>query len=181
VANSLPSNTITATPLTTSGTPGTRLAAWMDEIRNLFIDSANFLSWIQSVNGAETTADHVILGYSAREVQKSAQTEGPSVFIWPENYLGENRFSARTYLDSFDIIAEIVWFKSHLSSDTFIEEVNFISNIMDEAKAVGTNLSAVHQGEIHTIQSRDLILENPDNRDERRIEIRFSVRAGTEE
>lgn len=166
-------------PFVVVSTASTRLAAWMEEIRNLFINSGNLLAWIQTIDGTETTTDHVILGYDPRAVIKDAQTKGPSVFIWPENFVADNRHSAKTYLDTFDIVSEIVWYKAHLTRDSFVAEVNFISDIIDEAKAKGITLSTVHLGEVHMIQSRDLILENPNNRDERRVEIRFSIRAGT--
>ena len=151
----------------------------MDEIRNLFINSANLLSWINSIDATETTSGHVILGYEARAVQKEEQTEGPNVFIWPENYLTQNVFSAKTYIDTFDIVAEIVWFKSHFNSDDFIEELNFVCKMIDEAKDKGITLSSVHRGEVFQVESRDIVLENPNDRDERRSEIRFSIRTGT--
>ena len=172
------SNTIFVVP-GSSANANSRLSAWLDEIRNLFVNSTNLLAWIQTVDGGETTSGHVFLGYDPRTVGKVEQTKGPTVFIWAENFVAENVLSAKTYQDSFDIVAEIVWYQNPRASATFLEQINYLSDLLDEFKSVGTNLDSTHLGEVYIIQAPDLILENPKERTERRSQIRFSVRSGT--
>jgi len=156
-----------------------RLSAWLNEVKNLFINSTNLLAWIQTVDGTETTSGHVFLGYDPRLVAKVEETKGPTVFIWPENYLSQNELSAKTYRDTFDILVEIVWFNEHRKAHTYLEEINFISDILDEAKAKGTTLDSTFLGEIYSISAPDIVVDPRDARPDRTVNIRFSVRSGT--
>lgn len=179
MANSLPSNTVTATPLATSSTPSCRLAAWMNAIRDLFVNSSNFLSWINTFDALETTSGHVILGYDPRKVPKDIQTKGPNVFVRLGSGFTTNEFSEKTYRDTLEIIAVIVWFHGHKATADFVEELNFICEIIDEVKAKGFTLTTDFGGEVFEVRTEDFVIENPNKRVERIVEFRFSIRKGT--
>lgn len=175
-----PSQSIYVLVTTTSDQPTARCGAWMAEIRDLFLNSANFQAWIQTIDGGETTSGHVLLGYDPRTVPKDEKTSGPNAFIFVDSFVSQNELSAKTYRDTFDIVAEIVWHMNPEASAQFIEEVDFLCKIIDEFKAKGTSLSTTFGGEVWQISAADMNLDNINKRSERRAEIRFGVRAGTE-
>ena len=57
--------------------------------------------------------------------------------------------------------------------------LNFIADILDEAKTKGTTLDSTHLGEIYSISAPDIVVDPRDVRTERTVNISFSVRSGT--
>lgn len=165
--------------ISAAATVGTSaVSACMEAIRDIFINSTNLTSWIQSINASETTAGHVTLGYDPRTIAKIEQTDGPNVFIYLASVQASNESSEKTYRDICQVVAEVVWFQDQLLQNTFVTEVDFIFGIIEEAKAKGINLTTNFGGEIFDITTTDSIRESPNDRIERRTEINFFVRTG---
>ena len=161
-----------------SGLPTQRVSAWLYEVRQLMLNSAQLLAWIQSVNAAQTTAGHVLMGYDPR-TNPDEQTLGPVVYVRPENYISENAFSEQTYRDSFDVVIHFAYYVNPLVPADWIAHLNYFYGIVAEIKAIGTDLSSTYRGEVYMLATDDFVTQDEFDRRERHSEIRLKIRTGS--
>ena len=160
----------------TAAVSNCRLSAWTQAIRGIFVNSTNFLAWIQSVNVGETATGHVFLGFDPR-LRKQVKDDGPVVNIYPSNFESANEFSAGTYRETFDVVSDVQFFVDQDTPSDWLSELDFLCAIIDEFKAKKTALESTFQGEITRITMTG-IDDDLNQRNERLVTIRMSVLQG---
>ncbi len=181
MANSLPSNTVTAIPAATVDTPTRPIPAIAVAMRDKLLVSANLLSWIQTYDALETTTGHVLLGYAPNTI-KDLASKGPTAFVQVMTSDSGETISAKALLLDIELRVTIVWQIDQRLAQLFVAELNFLDAILNELVAVGLNFAGgVFGGNLLRFSGPTFSEIDPNSPEVRWAEFRFIIRMGMEE
>lgn len=135
-----------------------KIARIMVAVRDLFIDSASLLAWIQSIAPAQTTGNHVYLGRRPQTIpdSDSLRTLGPVVFIRLGRHSMINAGAAEAFNYEAEIVAELTWYENPRASNLRVDEMDRIDVLFDEIQAVGIDLDSTVGGQFVGIEKDGL-------------------------
>lgn len=154
---SLPSACVRFTPLAAADAPNAPIPAYINAMFNNYINSTNFLAWINSVDAGETTSGHVFLEWNPKDLP-NIRTKGPVALIAAGGVNLANTGGPFTFSGELDIMVDHVWSvgANIYGADTFINEWNYIDPIMNEMIGdIGKALDATYGGTLSNIRVDD--------------------------
>ena len=167
----------------TTAAANSPIAAYVEAFRNLYLTSTEFLAWIQSVDSSETATGHVHLGWRPQDLRDPA-ANGPVVLLRWENFRAVNAGSAHTFAATVDVVADHVWATGAdaRSSDTFIEEMGFIDQILNEMVGkIGITLDGTFGGHLVRLDAADSLQQDPHDETLWHSEVRYTIGFGMQE
>lgn len=150
MANSIPSSPIYAAPAASADTPSVALAAMVNSVYSILLNSSNMLAWIQSYGGG-STAGRVLQGYDPDRFKPSnLRDNGPVAFISYLNDLQDGN-SGKAALGDVTIEIDFLWYEDPDTAHTHITELNYYGKVRDELAIKGVPLNDTYGGHIsHT-------------------------------
>lgn len=154
------------------------IPAFLLAMKSFYENSPSFLTWIQSVKPAGATSGNIFLGKMPLDLPDTS-TEGPIVLIAWENLRLEQVGGARGFYGQIDITADHIWTIADIrTSDTFVEEMDFLDRIFNEVAAIGLNLDSVFGGHIVAMSASNSLEPNPHNETEWHCPVAYTVGFG---
>lgn len=178
-----PSNTIFAMPNTSSdGMPFSQIAAYVFAARDRLLASTAFLAWIQSVNGTETTAGHVTLGFDPKHLGNAA-VKGPYALLRFENAHGSNAGSSKAFKAYVDVVIDFIFAvgTDPTHANQFNREMGYLSKIISELiRDSGNDFDGTYgkRGSIAAWSAADALTQDPKQDTIRHSELRLTIEYG---
>lgn len=123
-----PSTSVASTPVVTISIPVGQWPNLIDRIRDFYINSSDFLSWINVFDAGETTTDHVFLGYSPTNI-KDLLSKGPVVVIHAGEHDVDNSGQQTSYNGTITVEVRHIWAEDDDTKDTHMLAYNKMAAI----------------------------------------------------
>ena len=123
-----PSLPVAATPVASASAPVGQIPSLVDRIRNFYLNSADFLSWIAAFDVGEVAADHVTLHYKPTDIKKLLD-KGPVAIIQKSDHSTINAGQQNSYDGTLDIIINHIWGEDEDVKDDHMLAINKMAAI----------------------------------------------------